>query len=59
MNVEPVIASSISSKYEGLFEMLLESIPSSALLIDKTLSVASANQNFLKKTTSPYPQQSG
>jgi len=49
MNAEPVNASNISSKHEELYEMLLESIPSSVLLIDKTLSVTSANRNFLEK----------
>jgi PAS domain S-box-containing protein len=49
MNAEPVNASDISSKHEGLYEMLLESIPSSVLLIDKTLSIVSANRNFLEK----------
>jgi len=49
MNAEPVNASNISSKQEDLYEMLLEAIPSSVLVIDKTLSVVSANRNFLKK----------
>ena len=43
-------AFNIPSKYEQLYEMLLESIPSSVLLIDKTLSVVSANRNFLEKS---------
>jgi len=46
MNAAPVNA---SDKYENLYEMLLESIPSSVLLIDKTLSIVSANRNFLEK----------
>ena len=49
MNTEPVNAANISLKDENLYEMLLEAIPSSVLLIDKTLSVISANRNFLKK----------
>ena len=49
MNTEPANASNISTKYEELYEMLLDSIPSSVLLIDKSLSVASANRNFLEK----------
>jgi PAS domain S-box-containing protein len=49
MNAEPVNDTNISSKDENLYEMLLESIPSSVLLIDKTLSVTSANRNFLEK----------
>ncbi|MDP2644993.1 MAG: ATP-binding protein [Desulfobacterales bacterium] len=49
MNAEPVNASNISSKNEELYEMLLEAIPSSVLVIDKTLSVVSVNRNFLEK----------
>lgn len=35
--------------YEQLYHMLLESIPSSVLLIDRALRVVSANRNFLEK----------
>lgn len=49
MNTEPLNAFRISTKYEALYEMLLESIPSSVLLIDKSLAVVSANRNFLEK----------
>lgn len=35
--------------YAELYHMLLESIPSSVLLIDRSLRVIAANRNFLKK----------
>ncbi len=49
MNTGTVKVSDNPSKHEDLYEMLLESIPSSVLLIDKTLSIISANRNFLEK----------
>ncbi|MFH1156624.1 MAG: ATP-binding protein [Pseudomonadota bacterium] len=49
MTADPVNVSNVSSKHEELYEMLLESIPSSVLLIDRTLCVVSANRNFLEK----------
>ena len=36
-------------RYEKLYKMLLASIPSSVLLVDTQLRIASANQNFLTK----------
>ena len=50
MNAELEKSSNISSKHEELYKMLLDAIPSSVLLIDKTLSIASANRNFLEKS---------
>jgi PAS domain S-box-containing protein len=38
-----------SERYEKLYGMLLESIPSSVLLIDRDLRIASVNRNFLFK----------
>ena len=36
-------------RYQKLYEMLLEAIPSSVLLINRDLRIASVNRNFLKK----------
>jgi PAS domain S-box-containing protein len=36
-------------RYQKLYDMLLEAIPSSVLLIDRELRIVSANRNFLKK----------
>lgn len=36
-------------RYRTLYEMLLEAIPSSVLLIDRDLRIVSANRNFLEK----------
>lgn len=38
-----------SHRYEKLFEMLLEAIPSSLLLIDNDIRIVAANKNFLLK----------
>jgi PAS domain S-box-containing protein len=38
-----------SQRYRQLYEMLLDAIPSSVLLIDRDLRIASANRNFLEK----------
>jgi PAS domain S-box-containing protein len=37
------------SRFEKLYTMLLDSIPSSVLLIDRNLRIVSANQNFVQK----------
>lgn len=37
------------SRHAKLFEMLLEAIPSSVLLIDNQMRIVAANRNFLKK----------
>lgn len=39
-----------SEHYKKLYEMLLEAIPSSVLLIDKDTRIISTNQNFLEKS---------
>src|SRR5271157_6278463 len=36
-------------RYRTLYEMLLEAIPSSVLLIDRDLRIVSVNRNFLEK----------
>jgi PAS domain S-box-containing protein len=43
------ISSSSEKWQEQLYDMLLESIPSSVLLVDRSLRVISANRNFLDK----------
>lgn len=37
-------------RYERLFAMLLDAIPSSVLLIDRDMRIVSANRNFLEKS---------
>ncbi len=39
-----------SDRYRELFEMLLEAIPSSVLLIDRDLRIVRANKNFVEKS---------
>jgi len=39
----------LSGRYEQLYTMLLDAIPSSVLLIDQHLRIVSANRNFLEK----------
>jgi PAS domain S-box-containing protein len=43
------LLSSSEKWQEQLYDMLLESIPSSVLLVDRSLRVMSANRNFLEK----------
>ena len=38
-----------SDRYEQLYAMLLDAIPSSVLLIDQNMRIVSANRNFLEK----------
>jgi PAS domain S-box-containing protein len=45
----PVLSPPAEGSYEQLYHMLLESIPSSVLLVDRALRVVSANRNFLEK----------
>lgn len=40
----------LKDRHEKLFEMLLETIPSSVLLIDRDMRIVSANRNFLQKS---------
>jgi PAS domain S-box-containing protein len=39
-----------SDRYQKLYAMLLEAIPSSVLLVDRELRVTSANRNFLERS---------
>ena len=39
----------LSERYEQLYTMLLDAIPSSVLLIDQNMCIVSANRNFLEK----------
>jgi len=39
----------LSERYERLYTMLLDAIPSSVLLIDQNMCIVSANRNFLEK----------
>lgn len=45
----PHLSGNGSERYEMLYGMLLESIPSSVLLIDRDLRIVSVNRNFLSK----------
>ncbi|MBI5251801.1 MAG: PAS domain S-box protein [Desulfomonile tiedjei] len=40
----------LKDRHEKLFETLLETIPSSVLLIDRDMRIVSANRNFLQKS---------
>ncbi|MGO9571167.1 MAG: ATP-binding protein [Desulfomonilaceae bacterium] len=40
----------LKDRHEKLFEMLLETIPSSVLLIDRDMRIVTANRNFLQKS---------
>jgi PAS domain-containing protein len=45
----PMLSPPAEKSYEQLYHMLLESIPSSVLLVDRALRVVSVNRNFLEK----------
>ncbi|MCK9376306.1 MAG: PAS domain-containing protein [Syntrophobacterales bacterium] len=49
MEKAPAIDPQASQRYQKLYEMLLEAIPSSVLLIDRDLRIVSVNRNFLEK----------
>jgi PAS domain S-box-containing protein len=44
-----------SQRYRQLYDMLLDAIPSSVLLIGRDLRIVSANQNFLEKNRRTLP----
>ena len=44
------LSQEFSKRYERLFKMLLDAIPSSVLLINSDLRIISANRNFLEKS---------
>ena len=46
-------------RYRTLYEMLLEAIPSSVLLIDQDLRIVSVNRNFLEKNRRTLPDTIG
>ncbi len=48
-----------SQRYQQLYDMLLDAIPSSVLLIDQDLRIASANRNFLEKNRRTLPDTIG
>ena len=48
-----------SQRYRQLYDMLLDAIPSSVLLIDQDLRIASANRNFLEKNRRTLPDTIG
>jgi len=48
-----------SEQYQQLYDMLLDAIPSSVLLIDQDLRIASANRNFLEKNRRTLPDTIG
>ncbi|HEY9073137.1 MAG TPA: PAS domain S-box protein, partial [Desulfobaccales bacterium] len=51
--------SSELQRYRTLYEMLLEAIPSSVLLIDRDLRIVSVNRNFLDKNRRTLPDTIG
>jgi len=48
-----------SNRHAKLFEMLLEAIPSSVLLIDHQIRIVSVNKNFLEKNRKSLKQAIG
>jgi PAS domain-containing protein len=46
-------------RYQQLYAMLLDAIPSSVVLIDQDLRIASANRNFLEKNRRTLPDTIG
>ncbi len=49
----------VPQRYRKLYEMLLEAIPSSVLLINRDLRIASVNRNFLEKMRRSQPDTIG
>jgi PAS domain S-box-containing protein len=58
-NVTAQDNNSESRRYQQLYDMLLDAIPSSVLLIDRDLRIASANRNFLEKNRRTLPDTIG
>ena len=48
-----------SKRYENLYTMLLDAIPSSVLRIDRDMRIVSANRNFLEKSRRSLPNTIG
>jgi PAS domain S-box-containing protein len=58
-NGTPMGNSSESQRYQHLYDMLLDAIPSSVLLIDRDLRIVSVNRNFLEKNRRTLPDTIG
>jgi PAS domain S-box-containing protein len=54
-NGTPMDNSPESQRYQQLYDMLLDAIPSSVLLIDRDLRIVSVNRNFLEKNRRALP----
>jgi len=50
VDIDRILSQKSSERYERLYTMLLNAIPSSVLLIDRNMCILSANQNFLEKS---------
>jgi len=50
MDIDGILSQKSSERYERLYTMLLNAIPSSVLLIDRNMCILSANRNFLEKS---------
>ena len=49
----------LAQRYERLYTVLLDAIPSSVILIDRTLRIVSANRNFLEKSQRSFDKTIG
>ena len=58
-NGTPMDNSPESQRYQQLYDMLLDAIPSSVLLIDRDLRIVSVNRNFLEKNRRTLPDTIG
>ncbi len=58
-NEEKVASVESFERYEKLYGMLLDAIPSSVLLIDRDMRIVSANRNFLEKSRRTIADTSG
>ena len=58
-NAAPMDNSPESQRYQQLYDMLLDAIPSSVLLIDRDLRIVSVNRNFLEKNRRTLPDTIG
>ena len=58
-NGTPMDNSSETQRYQQLYDMLLDAIPSSVLLIDRDLRIVSVNRNFLEKNRRTLPDTIG
>ena len=58
-NGTPMDTNPESQRYQQLYDMLLDAIPSSVLLIDRDLRIVSVNRNFLEKNRRTLPDTIG